>query len=481
MKKRTPLDPNARICPCCGYANIAAVSVCRLCATRLPEQLSLEELPLETPVPPAYQPLPYRSRPPVPATLKPLPHRSQPPESPPLPRQEKPRAIADGSVRWARGLIVLPLAAISALQRRIRSLGERRQHRRKPDLLIRQAPRPFRTQPSIVVVVTRMVGQTRCGLLAFILFLGQKARALKPRFPSWRPRLKFSAPSLNLKLNLTPAMRFGRQAFFFLAGLGGMALKALLSAVIFLLKQSHQLLKLLWSFRAVKPAVNPTMRFDLRRAAKYGGGVLAALAVLAFLGLSFVTLQRSWASWRTAKAVTGEIKIEEDYQSASQRTWVKLEPLQVMGEKFDGLSLGASFSYPGRKLRQEPGSITLLLTSVAEGFKYAEQRALTVRADWDTIKLGVMNRNSQQVAVSSDGKIEVVKPGKKSGYKSDRVLETLTINVPTVTWTKIARSKEVKMKLGQTEFELGDTHLTAWRDMLERATPELPAAKRASR
>lgn len=321
-----------------------------------------------------------------------------------------------------------------------------------------------------------MLAQALSGLIAPILFLGQQAAALKPRRPSWKPRVNFQIPRLNLR----PALKSSRAAFFFLAGLGELVLKAALSALIFLLEQSHRLLKLLWrllrGFTAVKPAIN----FDVWRAAKYGSGVLASLAVLVILGLSFSQIQRSWASWRAVKTVPVEIKIQEDYQNASRRTLVKLEPLQILGEQFDGLTMSASFSYAGKSLKQEPANITLLLTSVASGFKYAKRHDLTARADGETIKLGLMNRNGRQVEILNDGKIEVVKPRKKGGGRSAHVLETLTINVPTKTWNKLSQSKEVKMKLGQTEFDLTETHLAALRDMIERATQRAAANQRSS-
>src|SRR5437868_6505389 len=139
MKKRAPLDPNARICQCCGYANIATVSACRLCGTRLPEPLSLEEPPIETPVPPIYKPLPYRSRPPIPSTPQPLPSRSRPPDPPPLviSHQEKPPALADVSAPLAKDPIAPPLPALAALRRRIRSLAQKLERRSQPALLSR--------------------------------------------------------------------------------------------------------------------------------------------------------------------------------------------------------------------------------------------------------------------------------------------------------------------------------------------------------
>jgi len=552
MKKRAPIDPNARICSCCGFANAATLSACRLCGTRLPEHQSIAEPRPETSAPPAYKPLPYRSRPPVPPAPQPLPVQNQPPTPPPPPviprqekrlgitdasplpppppviqRQEKPPVIIDERPQLAKEPVALRPSSRAVLRRRIRDLIQRSML--GPALLSRLKSQLHQTSALVIEVATQIVRYTFRelsyafrSLWSFILWLGQKSTALKPRFPSWRPRFTFrtseqygeperpasprsaaqpapqprlrslTIPVLHWRPNLAPAISFGRQAFFFFAGLGGLVLKAILSALIFLLKQSHQLLKRMWSLRAARPAsastIEPTIEpvtkrtisFDLRRAARYSGVALASLAVLAILGLSFTTLQRSWAAWRATKPTGVEIKIQEDYQSASKRTLVKLEPLVVSGKQFDGLSLGASFSYSGRTLKQEPESITLLLTSVDAGFKFAELRSLMVRTDWETIKLGLVSRTAQQIHITSDGKIEAVKAGKKSGDKSNHVLETLTFNVPTATWTKIARSKEVKIKLGQTEFDLAEIHLTAWRDLLERATSTLPATKRAS-
>jgi hypothetical protein len=322
-----------------------------------------------------------------------------------------------------------------------------------------------------VAVATRILAQALNGLFSLGLFLGQKARALKLRAASFELRSKLPAVSLDL----TPAVRFSRRAFFFLARLGGLPLKALLSALIFLL-QSRKRLKLRWRL----PALEPSISFDSRRATKYGSGVLASLFVLVILGLTFVVIQRSLALRRAAKVDSGEIKIQEDYHQASRKTLVKLEPLQVLGEQFNGLSMGALFSHSGRTLKQTPTSITLLLRSVAKEFKYAEQRNLTALADGEAIKLGAMSRTGKQVEVLSDGRIEVVRLGKKGRSKGDHVLETLTLDVPTATLTKIARSKEVKMRLGETEFELTETHLTALRDILKRAAQDTAAIKRAT-
>jgi hypothetical protein len=207
---------------------------------------------------------------------------------------------------------------------------------------------------------------------------------------------------------------------------------------------------------------------------------LASLLVIAILGLTLLTLHRSLASWRAAKSVP-EIKIQEDYQSRSRRTLVQLEPIQVQGEQYNGLTIGGYFSYSGRTIKQKPADIILSLTSVAKEFKYAKQRNLIAIADGETIKLGVMNRAAQQAEVSSDGRIEAVKPGKKGASKGDYALEALTINVPTTTLTKIAMSKAVKMKLGETEFDLTENHFTALLDLLDRAKQNTSASKRPRR
>jgi hypothetical protein len=160
---------------------------------------------------------------------------------------------------------------------------------------------------------------------------------------------------------------------------------------------------------------------------------------------------------------------------------VQLEPIQVQGEQHNGLTIGGHFSYSGRTIKQKPADIILSLTSVAKEFKYAKQRNLIAIADGETIKLGVMNRAAQQAEASSDGRIEPVKPGKKGASKGDYALEALTINVPTATLTKIAMSKAVKMKLGETEFDLTENHFTALLDLLDRAKQNTSASKRPRR
>src|SRR5205807_6043495 len=122
-------------------------------------------------------------------------------------------------------------------RRRIRSLAQKLERRSQPALLSRLKSQLHHASSWMMALATKTVCQVFSALasalsklFSFLLWLGQKSRTLRPRFPSWRPRLEFQVP----KPNLAPAMRFGRQAFFFLAGLGGLVLKALLTALIFL-------------------------------------------------------------------------------------------------------------------------------------------------------------------------------------------------------------------------------------------------------
>jgi hypothetical protein len=463
-----PTHPDAQICPRCGYANAATVSACRLCTARLPERPHIA-----TPVPPDPEPAPEITLPLDPPPLDPVPPLDLP--SPATLRRERWRALADGGARLARALVVPLLSAILALQRRIKAVSQRTPRRPRRDPLRRPKPRPYRARPSIAAAASRMAAQALGGLWALTLLLGRKARALQPRLPSWKLRLTFRVPRLDLR----PALTLGRRAFSllkqfgaflaqlggFLARLVGLALKAFLAALRFLLEQSRKLPKLRGRF----PAVKLTISADLRRATRYGGSALASLLVVIISGMICLTVYRSLASRRIIKSPASDVRIEEDYQRASRKTLVKLEPLPVPGRQSDGLSISASFSYSGRKLKRAPARITLSLTVMAREFKDARQRALTALADGETIKLGVMNRAGQRVGMRSDGSREVVTPGKIVASRGDHMLETLTLNVPTATLTKIAQSQTVKMKLGETEFDLTATHLAALRDVLARA------------
>ncbi len=123
----------------------------------------------------------------------------------------------------------------------------------------------------------------------------------------------------------------------------------------------------------------------------------------------------------------------------------------------DRLGLTMFFGYPGEKLAT-PQYVSIGFTYIALEPQQYGDHLLSAKIDGERITLGKMQvLGTQEVIV-------------RTAYKryTRRALELV---IPYEQFLRLANAKKVKMKLGETEFDLSKDHLEAVRDLASRTVP----------
>ncbi|CAN5792709.1 hypothetical protein BH18ACI4_BH18ACI4_08280 [soil metagenome] len=136
---------------------------------------------------------------------------------------------------------------------------------------------------------------------------------------------------------------------------------------------------------------------------------------------------------QTPEGQVSPIKVE--YDEKSDTTRVTLNPIILVSRRHEELRLGAFSSHQGkaRATPKEVGLVFLSLTTEATN-KYESARQLTIIADEERLRCGETRRATQT--------------------EKGLFVESLMTVVPFETFVKVARAKEVTVKLGVTEVTL---------------------------
>jgi hypothetical protein len=149
-------------------------------------------------------------------------------------------------------------------------------------------------------------------------------------------------------------------------------------------------------------------------------------------------------------------KIESKYDGFTHETTITLKKMRVTCGSMKGnwkdacVSLVAALHCPGIQLDYvRQASLRLIFQTKDWDQRHPlTQRDLSVVADGQTYRLGKMRLASQ----STD----------------TLMTETLEVTMPYATFLKIAKAEVVEMKVGQTQFELRQQNIVAFRDMVNR-------------
>ena len=161
-------------------------------------------------------------------------------------------------------------------------------------------------------------------------------------------------------------------------------------------------------------------------------------------------------------------KIETNYDQVKAITTVQLNPMQVYGEPLDSsqyigrdeASFNASFTYSGRTLRAQPKRVLFSLTSTSQDWKYTDFRKMTALVDGKSLNLGPLEHVPSFTVNAS-----------ANANSDDYISQGIAISLTYKTFLRIANGKEVQMRIGPREFELGKNHLEALRDLATRMVP----------
>jgi hypothetical protein len=190
--------------------------------------------------------------------------------------------------------------------------------------------------------------------------------------------------------------------------------------------------------------------------------LLAVVTTCATLGLA------QDANTTPQRIFTHNGKIETSYDQAKETTTVRLIPMQVNGEPLassnyvgsDEARFNASFTYSGRTLRAQPKRVLLSLISTSENWKYTDFRKLTALVDGKRLKLGPLE-HVPSFTVNAPA----------NSHFDDYISQEIALSLPYETFLRIANGQQVQIRMGPREFELGQNHLEALRDLATWMVP----------
>lgn len=120
--------------------------------------------------------------------------------------------------------------------------------------------------------------------------------------------------------------------------------------------------------------------------------------------------------------------------------------LQVIGSQSNGLTMKLSFHVQGKKV-VTPNLISLEFISISNEMKYTDDRNLTMWLDDVGISFGELVLTTSQQA------------------SADLGVQYMLQSIPYDKFLRLLDAKEVKVRLGPTEFKLKSKHLEALRDL----------------
>jgi hypothetical protein len=151
----------------------------------------------------------------------------------------------------------------------------------------------------------------------------------------------------------------------------------------------------------------------------------------------------------TAQATPG-VRIQTTYDSSKDRTTVRLDPVQISGEKgkYHSLHMAPSFSFPGRQL-QTPSIVDFELQTVVKKRLLDSDLYVDFLIDGEKIFL-------------SSNRWAVKHPVRGRLWMGER----LVFRMPYETFVKITKAKEFAIRFDGLKFSVGEPERQALREML---------------
>jgi hypothetical protein len=168
-----------------------------------------------------------------------------------------------------------------------------------------------------------------------------------------------------------------------------------------------------------------------------------------------------FAQSKTNEAINKQIKdlnagktitLTYDESSKTSKIMVVAEDFGKSQDKragVDALNFGMAFFYPGSVLTTAPAEINLTFWVMNEKPKFAEAHVWTATVGGETINLGEA----------------------RYAARPKENMEYLNFRISRENLEKIARSREVKFKLGKTELEFTPEHLKTFVNFLKISNP----------
>lgn len=148
--------------------------------------------------------------------------------------------------------------------------------------------------------------------------------------------------------------------------------------------------------------------------------------------------------------------VEEQYDKMGDKTTVKFHPILVKEFPSREIGIFADFSYPGHDF-SKPAKITLGFVHAALSetlnSNFSSGRDLTLIIGGEQIPLGQMAYKNKE----------------ESGLRGKIQLETMSVELQPSVFVRLANASQATVRLGQTEFTLGDKQLKALQKIVERA------------
>ena len=140
-------------------------------------------------------------------------------------------------------------------------------------------------------------------------------------------------------------------------------------------------------------------------------------------------------------------KIQIDYDKFKDQTTYSIPAIQVIGNAYEGIQIGAGFGCDG-KSNCEPRAIIFQLVTFVKGYNFFKDTNLIILADDERFKLGEMKSMVRREHIEGMVQYEIL-------------IAFLSID----NFSKICKAKKVEMQIGNVEFELKDIHMEALRDL----------------
>ena len=190
--------------------------------------------------------------------------------------------------------------------------------------------------------------------------------------------------------------------------------------------------------------------------------LMTVVLILTCAGMSYAQGERAPSPLAPQPIKDPDKLISVKYEKSKDETVVQLNPMLVSDEEYfasaylltvHNLFMQAYFTYPG-KTASAPASVTMAFVSLKHGKRYYQkERNLSFTVDGTLLEIG----EAQLIQFQA---------------MQDNVLkEILAITVPYDKFLRLSAAKKVKMKLGETEWDLKKKHLKAFSDLARRAQP----------
>jgi hypothetical protein len=189
------------------------------------------------------------------------------------------------------------------------------------------------------------------------------------------------------------------------------------------------------------------------------------MTILMLLLVMLAATAPALAQAGTEGAVTKTPKIETTYDSVKDKTTVRMNRMQISGEKdrYHSLHLAPAYSFPGQASRT-PEIIDFELQTVVKARKLKIDLYVLFVIDGEKIFL-------------SSNRWGVKRPVAGRPWVGER----LVFRMPYETLVKLANAKQALIRMDGIDFELRDDHLSALRSFAETLSNKREKGKKGKR